>query len=831
MTAPQHAIRRQTLDVDVSSEAMALAIHPRVSELNRWKLLPAIERVLDELAPQHIRVRIDRLELDLGAIPLRTLESAAEEQLERELRRVLGELVTRPSLQVADSASHRELLEHYLLHGALPFHARGRTFSCEELMLSMLGSDADGLAEVVRRLGRHDYVLERIVAQLAEPALQQLIALLEPRHSALILEYIDDLQEVHRVEPVVPLGERDYARVLWVLVSAYLVRDPGSQFNRKTFVRSLLDGLAASEGLGYLEILAALRVGLEWTRRRQPLRSSLPAVVAELVRELGTELDVPATEDEQPERLSPRDEYVVAELMSIFRRIPSPYRPRPDDRVRGAIVAALLARKDSQPLNAQFYADILAELFAWPLAAPVSRFLRDATEDGDEALREAVAMAARDRPAPKELPRLMAIFNRIPAPYRPNPEARLRGAIVDALLAIDDGAPLTESFYTALLAELFTWPLADVVRRTLLENADEELRAAVLVASRTTAEEERDLRRQASDRRTRESWSSTLSEDELQNVVQALAPHRHRELLAVAEVLASAWRETAPPGHPALTERRAFWTFMLEFLSRGRRHSVDALVAAFFEHSAARYVAVVPVATGLAEEGGRLLARAGELARAGGHNALVGVFHRDRRILLAPWERTRPKPRRTVRPLAQNEAPATEGSPIYIDNAGLVIAAPFLPQLFASMDLFDEQPDRRPVLKSPAAASRAVHLLQHIVDGMTCAPEPLLVLNKILCAVPSGSPVAREVTLADEELQISDKVLRSIVANWTAIKNTSVAGLQETFLQREGKLLRVADGWRLEVQRRTVDILVDELPWNISVICHRWMPEPLYVSW
>jgi hypothetical protein len=33
------------------------------------------------------------------------------------------------------------------------------------------------------------------------------------------------------------------------------------------------------------------------------------------------------------------------------------------------------------------------------------------------------------------------------------------------------------------------------------------------------------------------------------------------------------------------------------------------------------------------------------------------------------------------------------------------------------------------------------------------------------------------------------------------------------------------------VQRKTLDVLVDQIPWSVSVVYHRWMAQPLYVTW
>ena len=45
MVSSSHSIRSQTLDVAVATETLALALQPRLSELNRQRLLPVIDRV------------------------------------------------------------------------------------------------------------------------------------------------------------------------------------------------------------------------------------------------------------------------------------------------------------------------------------------------------------------------------------------------------------------------------------------------------------------------------------------------------------------------------------------------------------------------------------------------------------------------------------------------------------------------------------------------------------------------------------------------------------------------------------------------------------------
>jgi hypothetical protein len=63
------------------------------------------------------------------------------------------------------------------------------------------------------------------------------------------------------------------------------------------------------------------------------------------------------------------------------------------------------------------------------------------------------------------------------------------------------------------------------------------------------------------------------------------------------------------------------------------------------------------------------------------------------------------------------------------------------------------------------------------------------------------------------------------------LHGSSVAALRETFLQREGCIVRIEGGWRVDVERKVLDVLIDGLPWSFSMILHPWMREPISVVW
>lgn len=163
---------------------------------------------------------------------------------------------------------------------------------------------------------------------------------------------------------------------------------------------------------------------------------------------------------------------------------------------------------------------------------------------------------------------------------------------------------------------------------------------------------------------------------------------------------------------------------------------------------------------------------------------------------------------------------------ILIPGAGLVLLHPFLQRLFEHCHWLDENE-----FVNDEARNRAVYLLHYLAAGNEDAPEYVLMLPKLLCGIPPEWPLEPTLPLTDVEKAACDEMLIQVIAHWTALRNTSQAGLREAFLWRQGKLFSTDEGWRLEIQRKTEDLLLNSLPWGFSMIKLHWMPRLLSVSW
>jgi hypothetical protein len=166
-------------------------------------------------------------------------------------------------------------------------------------------------------------------------------------------------------------------------------------------------------------------------------------------------------------------------------------------------------------------------------------------------------------------------------------------------------------------------------------------------------------------------------------------------------------------------------------------------------------------------------------------------------------------------------------SELYVAHAGVVLLHPFLDRFFRTLGLVTEGR----TLDATAHRVRATHLLYHLVTGREQPEEHETALLKVLSGLPLRYPLVRELSLAQEDREEAERLLRAAVSHWDRLKNTSPDGLREAFLQREGKLSTRPDGWRLVVEQRAVDVLLDSVPWSVSIVRLPWMASPLWVDW
>lgn len=180
-------------------------------------------------------------------------------------------------------------------------------------------------------------------------------------------------------------------------------------------------------------------------------------------------------------------------------------------------------------------------------------------------------------------------------------------------------------------------------------------------------------------------------------------------------------------------------------------------------------------------------------------------------------------------PKSKSDNQAAPGLPVAA--CGLVLLHPYLPRLFAGLGwIADEHPVGQPL--PPAVLPPAAALLHWLATGRDEPYEFELSLIKVLLGLRPDDPLPVGGGRVDDAMrEEGEALLAAAIAHWPALGQTSIAGLRISFLQRAGLLYPAPDGWLLRPQSETYDLLLDRLPWGISLIRLGWMRGCLHTEW
>ncbi len=164
----------------------------------------------------------------------------------------------------------------------------------------------------------------------------------------------------------------------------------------------------------------------------------------------------------------------------------------------------------------------------------------------------------------------------------------------------------------------------------------------------------------------------------------------------------------------------------------------------------------------------------------------------------------------------------------YINNAGLVILHPFLKALFEQLDLCEKDG----TWKKKRNQHKAILLTQYLVNGTQKIQESDLILNKLFCGFSIEEVVNVKLKITKKEKEKCNNLLEAVKEHWKVMNRSSIEALQETFLQREGKLELLRENeYELRIEEKGVDILLEQLPWGLGMIQTPWMEHYLHCHW
>jgi len=848
----RHVIESAVFEIDFDSQTLALEQQSDLDTFVKSRLLPVVEEVFETLDNSERVLTIDNLEIDLGIVGRADYRAELEGRLRNELSTKLLELhipgaqpSARESRIVSSAESELEQLQQFLLTGHLPWNADpGEIALLEHLLRSALKSNSEQLVGFIRRAPHRAIVIERLVNQFDDAALAGIVKSITPAHADLLLEFVDMLQRMVSDEPSPDTAPAEARRRIWMRLLDELLKAGRAAIHPERLIEVVLES-----GGTHQPYERALEKMVETSAA--PSASGLTPLLRSLASKervgdgkgAGSE-DAPAARGIPPSDATSVDLIRAYDLYdSLKQRLLSGRRLRPDAEVELKRVIDTLQQEHPAQLL-RFYRELQSGVLSLaPVAATASvDILRHLVqglialtgEAGQTDFLRAIAAYAARTANTKQfytlvLERLINIeivdFESILAAS----SSVMEDAADEPPAQADDRLPpsnaATDGAIVAYLQALGPVSADEAARLSLaieLMMARRPERFRVLLQNALTSPN-------AVDR-----LIGLLPERLLTRVLSFLPSREHGRTQRYADIIATAGYTTVLVTDPHDIARLK-WQFLFEYLREGRAPLDDAAFVRQFTDFLATQAGGADKQAFYSGLGRELMTAALPSTREDTARIVraLPVDEETRQaaadLLLATEAADEPPlPRRQRTEPPENPEPTTSASTerIYIINAGLVLASPYLPRLFKMLDLLQDT-----TFRDRHAAERGVHLLQYMVNGSTDSPEYQLVLNKLLCGIDTGAPIARAIEISDNEQELIEGLLQSMLSHWKSLGNTSVGGLRESFLQREGRLEFQRESWHLLVEPRAYDMLLDQIPWSFSTIRHPWMQHVIHVDW
>ncbi|NET44181.1 contractile injection system tape measure protein [Okeania sp. SIO2B3] len=318
MKKQRHIIKKQVIELNLSSQQGAFTLQNEVSRIYRQKVVPLIDNLLSQsIAPDTIH-RINTLEINLGNIDINNLEQdlieKILEQIQQELEVEFSSSVKQTNISESgqknvDSSNYSapqqdrklknleafkiknkrrsqlEIFSYFLDTGMLPWWTEN--FSKQELekCCDYLITDSPiQVKYIVEECLKNIKKLQRLIYQFSDVILLKIVSLFVGDLVEFIANYNTDIKPIfEQLEQTrnIPIAKLRFQRWEGILLSLS-VRD-NTKVNKLSVVEANLLFIATSNGINYTDLFNSFVTKIEHLiREGREFKSSLPEILENL---------------------------------------------------------------------------------------------------------------------------------------------------------------------------------------------------------------------------------------------------------------------------------------------------------------------------------------------------------------------------------------------------------------------------------------------------------------------------------------------------------------------------------------------------------------------
>ena len=282
-----HIIKKQIIELQLSSQQGAFEVQSEVSRIYRSKVIPLIEALCNQLSDEQTIVRIDSLEIDLGNININNLEQELVEKIEEYIKQHLPEKKKSSNSHVySQSTSQLELLIYFLQTGMRPWWAK--TLSKQELIDyfdRLITTSPNQIHPILWHSFQDEKQLKRLIYQFPDATLLKIIHLFYPSLIQFIANYNSDIIELCKKIEILRNIPENMARLeRWRGIFLSLFFESNIKREKKQIIKESLLYISTSFNLNYLDLVNQIQKIVERFRiEGKSFKSELPKLLSQIV--------------------------------------------------------------------------------------------------------------------------------------------------------------------------------------------------------------------------------------------------------------------------------------------------------------------------------------------------------------------------------------------------------------------------------------------------------------------------------------------------------------------------------------------------------------------
>ncbi|WP_293082676.1 contractile injection system tape measure protein [Moorena sp. SIO4A1] len=336
MNQQRHIIKKQIIELNLSSQQGAFELQNEVSRLYRYKVLPLIDNLFNQFSDLDTIHRINTLEIDLGNIDINNLEqelidkiiAQIQQQLEEQISHSSSSLSTQPqpntelgesspllartegetgenievnkitsvsatryqrlSDQICKSeiASKRalqlEVFSYFIQTGMLPWWAENLSKQeLEDYCDRLITNSPNQVKYIVQQSLKNSKQLQRLIYQFSDSILLKIAGLLTGDSVPFIADYNTDIKPVlEQLEQTRNIPAAKLRLEIWQGILFSISSNSNTQVDKLKLIQENLLHIATSNRINYPEFLKNLVAKIEHlVREGKGFKSTLPEIL------------------------------------------------------------------------------------------------------------------------------------------------------------------------------------------------------------------------------------------------------------------------------------------------------------------------------------------------------------------------------------------------------------------------------------------------------------------------------------------------------------------------------------------------------------------------